>query len=57
MQSGREQTLKRQEVNGDIGEFAAAVATTGLHSQALPPSTVAEALSRQDADRWQAAID
>jgi hypothetical protein len=57
MQSGSERTQKRQEVNGDIGEFAAAVATTGPHSHALPPSTVAEALSRQDADRWQVAID
>jgi hypothetical protein len=55
--SGSEWTHKCQEVNGDIGEFAAAVATTGLHSHALPPSTVAKALSRQDADRWQAAID
>jgi hypothetical protein len=57
VQSGSERTQKCQEVNGDKGEFAAAVATTGQHSHALPPSTVAEALSRQDADRWQAAID
>jgi hypothetical protein len=57
MQSGSERTQKRQEVIGGIGEFAAAVATTGPHSHALPPSTVAEALSRQDADRWRAAID
>jgi hypothetical protein len=57
VQSGSEWTQKCQEVNGDTGEFAAALATTGPHSHALPPSTVAEALSRQDADRWQAAID
>jgi hypothetical protein len=57
MQSGSERTQKGQEVTGDIGEFAAAVATTGPHSHALPPKTVAEALSRQDADRWQAATD
>jgi hypothetical protein len=35
----------------------AAVDTPGPHSHALPPRTVAEGLSRPDADRWQAAID
>jgi hypothetical protein len=56
-QCGSERTQIWQEVNRDIGDFTAAVATTGLHSHALPARTVAEALSRQDADRWQAAID
>jgi hypothetical protein len=33
------------------------VNTPGPHSRALPPRTVAEALSRPDADRWRAASD
>jgi hypothetical protein len=40
-----------------MAAFTAAVATPGLHSHALPPRTVAEALSRPDVDSWQAAID
>jgi hypothetical protein len=40
-----------------VAPFKAAVNTPGPHSRALPPRTVAEALSRPDADRWRAAID
>jgi hypothetical protein len=46
-----------QDVAGDMAASAAAAATPGPHSHALPPRTVAEALSCPDADRWQAAID
>jgi hypothetical protein len=37
--------------------FAVAVASPDLHSHALSPRTVVEALSRSNAAWWQAAID
>jgi hypothetical protein len=45
------------EVAADVCSLAATAATSGPHSHALPPRSVAEALARQDAHKWQAAID
>jgi hypothetical protein len=55
VQCGRAQRC--QKINGDMKAFAVAVASPDLHSHALPPRTIVEALSRPDAARWQAAID
>jgi hypothetical protein len=41
----------------DMAAFTAAAATLGPHSHSLPPMTLAEVLSRLEADRLQAAID
>jgi hypothetical protein len=50
-------SLWRRDVDEDMAALTAAVDTPGPHSLALPPRTVAEGLSRPDADKWQAAID
>jgi hypothetical protein len=52
-----ERAQRCQKINVDVKAFAVAVASPDLHSHALPPRTVVEALSRLDAARWQAAID
>jgi hypothetical protein len=52
-----EQAQRRQKINGDMGALAVGVAHPDLHSHALLPRTIVEALSCPDAARWQAAID
>jgi hypothetical protein len=52
-----ERAQRCRKIKGDMKAFTVAVASPNLHSHALPPRMVVEALSRPDAARWQAAID